>query len=217
MEDAFLDHLKLLRDTLTFLDLSEPGASLSEEALIDFMSVVGPSLTHLDLSKHDLITETFLMEGLQQYTRVLTSLSLNHVQGLTNEGVADFFAAWASSTQDADVSNDVPNPPLISLDLSRNPNLSSGALCEILLHSGSSLQHLNINGWKSVSEASLKEIPQRAKDLRTLDVGFCREVDDFLLKEVMDGCQRLKELKCFGCNRVSGNFPRKVSPSLFGP
>ena len=78
------------------------------------------------------------------------------------------------------------NPPLILLDLSRNPNLSSGALCEILLHSGSSLQHLNINEWKTVSEALLKEIPQCAKDLRTLDVGFWREVDNFLLKEVMD-------------------------------
>jgi DNA repair protein RAD7 len=210
MEDKFADHLAALEGKLTVLDLSEPGKSMSEDVLIDLVAVVGPTLRHLDLSKHDKITDAFLDEGLKPHTRVLTSLTLNHVPDLTDEGVADFFTTWASPAAQGESQQD-PNPALTAVDLSRNCNLSSTALSTLLVHSGGRLQHLNINGWKAASRESLEQIARFAWDLRTLDVGFCHKVDDFVLKEILDKCERIKEIKCFGCNRVTGSCPRKVS------
>jgi DNA repair protein RAD7 len=204
MEEAFLDHLKTLTG-LSSLDLSEPGTSLSEEGLAELMINLSRTLTTLDLSNHDSITDWFLDAGIKPHTRALSSLSLRLVPHLTDKGVAAFFNTWAS-----DHTNPVANPPLVSLDLSRNQDLSSAALSALLSHSGSALHKLNINGWKSTSADALNEIAQRARDLHTLDVGFCREVDDFVLKAVIDQCEKIKEIKCWGCNRVTERCPRKV-------
>ena len=88
-------------------------------------------------------------------------------------------------------------------------------------HSGKQLEELNINGWKDVDEDALKSIGRLGKELKKLDVGWCRAVDDFLLKmwfegEVVrgvhkGGCGNLKEVKVFGCNKISHSCPRKVS------
>jgi DNA repair protein RAD7 len=211
MEDVFADEIKSLQGTLQSLDLSEPGESLSEEVLLDMISVIAPTLTHLDLSNHDLIADRFLRKGLKPHLRVLVSLSLRHTPKLTDDGVAEFFETWASATDGgADAEPHDPNPPLVSLDLSRNHNLSSAALSAILAHSGPTLQNLNINGWKAASEESLNEIGQCARELRTLDVGFCREVDDFVMKGVIENCEKITEVKCWGCSRVTQECPRKV-------
>jgi DNA repair protein RAD7 len=207
MEEGFLDHLKTLNG-LSSLDLSEPGTSLSKEGLAELMMGLGRTLTTLDLSNHSSITDWFLEFGVKPHTRVLTSLSLRLVPHLTDEGVAKFFNTWASG--DAGLTGVVSNPPLISLDLSRNEALSSAALSALLSHSGSALQKLNINGWKSTSADALNEIAQCARDLHALDIGFCREVDDFVLKAVIDKCSKIKEIKCWGCNRVTERCPRKV-------
>jgi DNA repair protein RAD7 len=210
IDDKFLRPLKKLTGGLRVLDLSDPGTSLSDEALIELMSIVGPTLTHLNLSRHILLTDVFLEEGLKPYTRVLTSLTLSNVPELTDDGVADFFNAWG----DAASETGKPNPPLTALDLSRNFALSSAALCALLEHSGSALQRLDINGWKSTTEAALNGIPDVAKGMRWLDVGWCREVDDFVMKRLMDGCERLLEVKVWGCNRVTDRCPRKVGICL---
>ncbi|KAL0958192.1 hypothetical protein HGRIS_000355 [Hohenbuehelia grisea] len=115
-----------------------------------------------------------------------------------------------------------PNPPLVMLDLSRNPDLGSASLSTILAHSGPSLQRLSINGWKDVgceglddiaalpSENNvLSSIADQAKDLKQLDVGWCRAFDDFVMRSVVEGCKRLEELKVWGCNRVTGAVRRR--------
>jgi DNA repair protein RAD7 len=206
MDDGFVTSLKELKGHLSSLDLSYPGASLSEDALIGLMQVVGPTLTHLNLSGHDLITDAFLLEGIKPHTRTLKSLVLSDIPELTDEGVADFFSTWGEVAMSDNV-----NPPLASLDISRNQQLSSEALTAVLAHSGSALHYLNINGWKSTSEDALNEIAKYAVSLRSLDAGWCREVNDFVVKELMAQCEFLKEVKVWGCNRLSDHCPRKVS------
>lgn len=206
MEDGFLECLKKLKSGLTYLDLSDPTISLSEEAVIGLMSAIGSTLTHLNLSKNDLLTDTFLNEGLKPHVHELTSLTLSNLPALTDEGVAEFFEHWGDSNEQMKASL-----PLTSLDLSRNHVLSSAALAALLAHSGSVLHHLNINGWKFTSEAALSEIATRASSLRSLDVGWCREMNDFVMKDVMEKCERLKEVKAWGCNKLTERCPRKVS------
>ena len=55
------------------------------------------------------------------------------------------------------------------------------------------------------------ELGAKAPGLTKIDVGWCRGVDDFVIKGLLEGCERLKEIKCYGCNRVTENCPRKVS------
>ena len=205
MGDGFVDFLKQLTGGLKYLDLSYPGASLSGAALIDLMEAVGPTLNHLDLSKHDLITDSFLQEGIKPHARGLTSLVLSSVPDLTDEGVAEFFNTWKEAPGAAKA-----NPSLTSLDLSRNHQLSTNALNAVLAHSGSALHSLNINGWKETGEDALNDIATFAKALRSLDVGWCRGMNDFAVKALMEECQRITEIKAWGCNRLTANCPRKV-------
>jgi len=209
MEDGFLTYLKKLKGGLSYLDLSDPTTSCSETAVVGLLKVVGPTLTYLNLGKHTLLTDNFLNKGIKPHARTLTSLVLSHLPELTDEGVAQFFSTWTEAA-----GRKAPNPPLISLDLSRNHELSSASLAAILEHSGSTLQYLNINGWKSTSEEALSDIAKLTKDLRSLDVGWCREMDDFVMKSLMEECRRVEEVKVWGCNRLTARCPRKVSTFL---
>ena len=207
LNDAFLSEIERLEQGLWYLDLSEPSESCSESAMLKMIAAVSKTVTHLSLSNHDLLTDEFLIEGLQTHMKHLESLTLSYVPELTDAGVADLFGAWKG------------NPPLTSLDMSRNEVLGSAALKAILKHSASRLEQLNINGWKEVGEGELKLIG-RAKELKKLDVGWCRAVDDLVLSGwlegetvkgvVKGGCRRLEEVKVWGCNKLTAVCPRRV-------
>ena len=213
LNDSFLGHIKLLKRGLRHLDLADPTESCTDKAMIALMRSIGNSLTYLNLSKHRLLGDQFLSKGLQPYVKALQSLTLSHLPELTDEGVSNFFGAWKNS-------------PLLFLDMSRNEVLGSLSLESLVKHSGKQLEELNINGWKDVGEDALKTIGQLAREMKKLDVGWCRAVDDFLLKMWFEGelvrgvhkggCGNLQEVKVWGCNKVSHSCPRKVSLSFCG-
>ena len=208
MKDDFLHEIAKLRQGLWFLDLSDPTESCSEAAMIDLISAVGKNLTHLSLSKHVHLTNIFLTRGLQLHTGHLESLTLSNLPELTDAGVAEFFNEWK-------------NQPLLALDMSGHENLASIALQAILKHSGRSLERLSINGWKDVGNDELVLIGQVSTEMKKLDVGWCRAVDDFVLKGwihgeivqgvVQGGCKNLEEVKVWGCNKVTAACSRKVN------
>lgn len=200
LSDEFLVELKPLGGQLTHLDLSYPGRSdaLNEAALIELMSHVGSALEHLDLSGHAAVGDAVLFRGLKPHARTLKALTLADCLEVTDAGVAEFFESWQAGTR------------LSTLNLSRNPDLKDAALKALLAHSGEELVELNINGWKDVSEDALKGVSQKASKLRKLDVGFCREVDNFFVKDVLDRCPDIKEIKVWACQRVTEVCKRKV-------
>ncbi|KAJ3513206.1 hypothetical protein NLJ89_g3081 [Agrocybe chaxingu] len=212
MSDVFLSEIKGLK--LRYLDLADPTSSCSEKAMIALLRAVGKTVTHLDVSKHDLLTDGFLTKGLQAHAKKLDSLVLGHLPELTDEGVGAFFEGWKGS------------PPLLSLDMSRNDALAGAALKGAFKHSGRRLEVLNINGWKDVPEEDLMIIGHVGTELRKVDVGWCRAVDDFVVKAwlegeelrgvVQGGCSRLEELKVWGCNRVTAACPRRKGLVIFG-
>jgi len=229
LSDEFLEELSTLSEggsKLTYLDLSDPGKSCGEEAMINLLSAIGQQLTHLNVSNHIFLTDDFLMEGIQPHTEALDTLILNNLPDLTDEGVATFFKAWDN------------NPALSHLDLSRNHSLADLALGAVLDHSGEKLEELNINGWKDLEEEVLVTFAVKAPELRKVDVGWVREMTDFVVKAWVDGapqhldenkdeddpdaiigevvslvggCRKLEEVKVWGCNRITSNCPRKVS------
>ncbi|OJA08941.1 hypothetical protein AZE42_07502 [Rhizopogon vesiculosus] len=225
MDDTFADPLCSL-SPLRVLDLAFPGIGIDEDGWIRLMETHGGTLETLDASKHEGFTDHVLLDGVRKYARVLLELKLQECLDLTDEGVAQFFTDWASpistlkhddddDDDDMDVDSapdDVsavslgeftPNPPLHVLSLARNQELSSAALTAAIIHSAQSLTWLNVNGLRGASSEALAEL-KRATELRYLDVGWCRELDDFVMKDVVTACTKLSEIKVWGCSRVRG-------------
>ncbi|KAH9483476.1 DNA repair protein rhp7 [Psilocybe cubensis] len=214
LDDSFLDQIKLFKRGLSYLDLSDPSHSCSEKAMIALIRAVGKTLTHLNVSNHTDLGDQFLAKGLLPHVKTLESLVLSHLPELTDSGVSEFFENWTR------------NNPLTSMDISRNETLTGISLNSILNHSGDGLLELNINGLKDVEEEALRKIGPTCPALRKLNVGFCRCVDDFVIKAWLEGevdkgvgsgfCSRLEELKVWGCNKVTLSCPKKKGVSIFG-
>lgn len=204
LDDEFVPFLKNMTK-LQYLDLGDPSKSLSEGQAVELMSCIGKSLKHLDLSGHLELTDTFLIDGIHAHVCVLEELLMRNVPALTDDGLGELFNRWTNGEGKAN------NVTFTLLDFSRNPDLGTSALSALLTHSGKTLVTLNINGWKTASEESLKEIPTKARDLRWLDVGWCREMDNFIMKSIMERCSKLREAKVWGCNRLTEHCPRKVT------
>ncbi|EJD06146.1 RNI-like protein [Fomitiporia mediterranea MF3/22] len=202
MSDEFLGYVENFKN-LTSLDLSEPSKSLGTEAVIALLNAVGSNLTHLNLSKNDLLTDEFVTEGLTPNVRVLTSLVLEELPEVTDAAMGDFFASTT-------------NVPMRHVSLRRNHELADKTLVGLLSHSGFALEELDINSFKSTSNEALLSIGEQAKNLKKIDVGFCRQVDDFVVKALLDGCEGLKNISIFGCNKLTDNCPRKRGVSIFG-
>jgi len=202
LDDTFLPYISSLR-RLEQLDLSSPSTSCSEDGLIALLEKRGARLTHLDLSNHNELGDDFLKYGLQEYAPNLILLRLDNLSALTDEGVAMFFRTWKPSV-------------LTTLSIARAPNVGAQALPAILDCAGPTLSTLSINAWRETTAEALEKIAS-ARELRMLDVGWNRAVDNFSIKAIMDGCPKLEEIRCWGCNRVTAECPRKVSlPSSVG-
>ncbi|KZT41058.1 RNI-like protein [Sistotremastrum suecicum HHB10207 ss-3] len=203
MADSFLPHIAKLSD-LTYLDLSRPKESLGDQAVVDLLAAIGGKLTHLDLSHNAFLSDVFLEDGVLPYTPVLTTLILSGLDDLTDRGVSKFFKAYRKE------------PPLIHADLSRCHELASDALTGLLDHSGRDLVELNINSWKDTSNDTLMTIASKASRLVRVDISWCREADDFVVKSLLDGCSSLAYIKCYGCNHVTDACPKKRGVNIYG-
>ena len=196
MRDEFLEHIKTF-ENLTSLDLSEPSESLSVDAVCELLETVGKNLVLLNLSKNDLLNDSFIERGLLPNVQHVTSLSLNELPEITDAVLANFFAQ-------------TPNVPMQRLSLRRNYALRDESLVALLNHSGAMLRELDINSWKDLSNEALLSIGSHAPKLTKIDMGFCRKTDDFVIKAILDGCNEMKEILVFGCNRLTEGCPRKV-------
>ncbi|KAG6883917.1 hypothetical protein C0993_002851 [Termitomyces sp. T159_Od127] len=226
MSDAFLDAIGNFKK-IEELDIADPGKTneCAAEALQGVLSALSGTLRSLDLSRHEQVTDSVLTEGLVG-TCYLEELVVQNAPLLTDSGVAEFFGTWK-------------NQPLRRIDMGRNHNLGSAALVALLKHSGEKLEELGINGWGSVEAQALKLLGRLGGELRKLDVGWVREVDDFLVKEWMEGdaeedlesgkkkarkqeavrsagCTRLFEVKVWGCNKITAKCLKKKGVSIHG-
>ena len=174
MSDEFLPHIANFKK-LTHLDLSSPDKSLSTEAVVELLCAVGSRLTRLNLSQNPDLTDEIFSQALTTHARSLTTLIMNGMESLSDAGVASFF----ESTE---------NPAILDISFRRNHCLSDLALAALLKHSGPLLERLDINQWKDVSNEVLLTIGTSAPQLQSIDLGFCRNVDDFVVKSILEGC-----------------------------
>ncbi|KAH9977409.1 hypothetical protein BJV74DRAFT_861141 [Russula compacta] len=138
------------------------------------------------------------MSALAKCCPNLTELRLKEIGKLDDT----FFRAWVPCV-------------LSTLSIARAPNVGTEALPALLDCAGSTLSTLSINAWRETTVEALSNIGI-ARELRALDVGWNRAVDNFVIKAIMDGCPKLEEIKCWGCNRVTAECPRKLNVNLVG-
>lgn len=203
LNDDWVPHLTKFTN-LTALDLSYTSTSLSDQGIIDLLEVLGQNLTTLNLSGNEELTDAALLDGILAHTKNLNSLSLADAPLVTDQGFAELFNNWTE------------NPPLEYLDFGRDHLPESAALQAILKHSGSVLVKLSINGWKDLSNEVLLKLGEQALNLVEVDLGFCRSVDNFVMQGLLDSCEKIQEIKCYGCNRVTIDCPRKKGVRIFG-
>ena len=231
LKDSWIEYISKLT-LLRSLSLSRSAESLTDEPVVELLGKIGARLEHLDLSGNDELTDVLLLDGIGKNCTSLQSLALSGVTQLTDGGVAAFFKQWKQdegisygigNTEDCmDIDRPVTNRPLSSIDLSQISELGTDALLALLLHSGPDLLKLSINGWKGTEEKALSAIARSAPKLEELDVGWCRDVDDFVVGKLLGmgqkdedrrsaGCMNLKVLRLYGCNRVTNACPTRVS------
>jgi DNA repair protein RAD7 len=203
IEDSWIEAIAQLT-SLTSLDLSSDRSnrnSFTSPAVIDLLASVGKNLTLLNLSGHEELDDLILKDGVSKHCVTLDTLSLSLLPLLTDEGVALFFKELLRTNR------------LVHIDMSRCHELSSDALKSLLRHSGPTLETLNINGWKDVGEDALVLISEQAPRLIEVDFGWCRNVNDLVIASFVKkdrGNKVLKNLNCFGCNRITTNCPKRV-------
>jgi DNA repair protein RAD7 len=206
---------------LTLLDLSSPSTSLADDAVISILSKVGKNLTSLNLSDNSELTDAILPE-IAKHCTSLRKLYLRNLVELTDEGLGGFFASLKA----------LGRPGLDTVDLEKGHDLGDASLAALVDHSGETLEKLSILGWKDVSADTVSELA-RCTALKELDLGWCRNVTDFTIKDVLDGCDQIRLLRVWGelslgpcdsfaealglgCNQLTDAVPRKKGVNIIG-
>lgn len=185
LESSFVEPLSLLT-SLRHLDLSAPGTSLSNDDISFLLERVGSQLISLDLSDNPELDDEIL-PVIAQHCPELRHLHLRNNGEMTDEGVAAFFARLAEDR----------HPGLETIDLEKGHDLRSLALRSLVSHSGETVEKLNMLGWREVDEEALGVLSQ-CRRLKDLNLGWCRRVTDFSIKEVLDGCGDIQVIRVWG-------------------
>lgn len=185
LDYTFLEPLAKLQN-LEILAITLPGGpALSDDAVDRLLSSIGSKLTDLDLSFNSELDDEVL-KAIAAHCPNLTRLSLRHVD-LTDEAVAAFFQERMKQHA----------PGFTHLDLEKGHELGSSALTALIEHSGKSIQSLSLMGWRNVSAQAVSQLA-KCKRLENLDIGWCRHVTDFTMKDILEGCDAIKDIHVWG-------------------
>lgn len=185
LNDDWLRSLGILT-LLTKLDLSSPGTSLSDEGVGALLGQVGSNLTALNLSDNPDLTDSTLLT-VSKHCPQLRELHMKHLVELTDDGVAGFFRVLRENE----------HPGLEIIDLEKGHALGSKALSSMIAHSGMTMRRLSVLGWREVEAEALSRLAT-CEHLQYLDLGWCRKVTDFVLRDIVEGCGEMREIKVWG-------------------
>ncbi|WWD17162.1 hypothetical protein CI109_101600 [Kwoniella shandongensis] len=203
LDSDCLAAMKPLRK-LKFLDLSFPSSPLPDDAVSDLLSAVGGNLETLILADNPDLTDVVLL-SIAKHCPKLRNVSLRNMVELTDEGVAAFFELLKKRNQ----------PGLVQIDLEKGHDLREKALHALIDHSGSTVEKLSLLGWREVPADSISELIS-CSQLKELNIGWCRNVTDSTVKDILEGCQAIELMKVWGCNQLSDAVPRKKGVNVIG-
>jgi DNA repair protein RAD7 len=194
---AAISTLKKLKS----LDLSAPAQSLNDDDVISLLAAVGSTLEVLDLSSNADLTDATLL-AVAKHCPNLRELYMRHLVELTNEGVAQFFTDLSTRG----------HPGLVVIKLEKGHDLQDEALKALLFQSAKTLERLSILGWRETTVDALEGLAQ-CKALRELDLGWCRKLTDFALKDILDHCDSIEQIRVWGKSMDTFRADHRLQPA----
>ncbi|CAK7273049.1 UV-damaged DNA-binding protein rad7 [Sporothrix epigloea] len=183
--------------------------TVHSDVFVKMLQRIGARLVTLSLRGVTRLDNTVL-DALHQNARSLRKLRLTDTQACTDEGFARLFEGWL-------------NPPLQEIDMEKSrfdeadlasmaDNTDAIGLCSkgfqaLMLHSGTELRKLHLHACRHISRYAFEEIfaPGRQYPaLRHIDVSFCGEVTDNIVRNIFQCCPSLIRLVTTGCMLVTG-------------
>lgn len=182
------------------------------DVYVEVLRSIGAGLRTLSLRWTPKLDNTVL-DAIHSNCHSLSKLRITDSEAMTDAGFARLFTDWR-------------NPGLIFIDLQKcrhvdsqkpreNPDdigLCSEGFKALMAHSGKSLQKLNLHACRHISKQAFDEVFSLEKtypELKSLEISFCEEVNDYVVGSVFRSCPNLRELNVFGCMRVkNARVPR---------
>jgi DNA repair protein RAD7 len=171
---------------LRLLDLSAPAHSLNDDDVVSLLQSVGSNLESLNLSSNPELTDLTL-DAIAANCPKLRELHMRHQVELTNEGVAKFFQDLKQSGHTG----------LSIIDFEKGHDLRDEALDALLSHSGNTVEQLSILGWRDTTSTALERLAE-CSILRELDLGWCRKLTDFTLKDILERSKTVELIRVWG-------------------
>ncbi|KAM0335622.1 hypothetical protein ACHAQA_000671 [Verticillium albo-atrum] len=214
------DGMKKIGDIQTLKHLSLHLLSpITPKAHVAIIRKVGKSLETLSLKAAPNINDEALTAIKASCTR-LKKLRITQSEKMTDEGFADLFTDWS-------------NPPIEFIDFDKNRHIDAEdafanpektGLCShgfraLMGHSGRDLRYLYISSCRSITKQGFEDVfseTTRYPKLEVLDMSFCGEVDDFVVGSVFRSCPALRQLKVFGCMKVTSQVKIPRGALLIG-
>lgn len=202
-----LVHLKKLQ--YLSIHLHKPVHS---DVFVEVLRSIGAGLRTLSLRWTPELDNTVL-DTIHSNCHNLSKLRITDSEVMTDAGFARLFTDWR-------------NPGLTFIDLQKcrhvdsqkprdNPDgigLCSEGFKALMAHSGKSLQKLNLHACRHISKQAFDEVFSLEKvypELKSLEISFCEEVNDYVVGSAFRSCPNLRELNVFGCMRVkNARVPR---------
>lgn len=200
---ARLQHLQHL--TLRFYN------EMPHKKLNNLIAAVGANLRTLCL-EHFLDSSSDptddILETIHNTCRHLSKFRFTENNECSDTGYVNLFSNWANpplryidvnSTRDMDNTN--PNGP------EDNPiGLASDGFREMMAHSGSRLEYLNISSCRHISHATFAEVfdgQRQYPHLREINLSFLPVVDTVICAGIFRSCPQIKKVVTFGCFQVA--------------
>lgn len=200
---ARMEHLQHL--TLRFYN------EFPHEKLINLVNSVGANLRTLCLehfldSTNDPTDD--VLEAIHNTCHKLQKFRFTENTECSDAGYVNLFSDWK-------------NPPLRYIDINStrdmdnaNPDgpddfpigLASAGFLELMSHSGSRLEFLDIASCRHISRATFAEIFDGSKQyphLREINLSFCPVVDTEIVAGIFRSCPQIKKVVTFGCFQVA--------------
>ena len=171
---------------LTLLDLSAPSTSLNDDDVAALLEAAGAKLEKLDLSDNAELTDLTL-DAIAAHCPRLVELRLRNLVELSNQGVANFFTSLKAQG----------HAGFGVIELEKGHDLEDAALDALLSHSGKTIDTLSLLGWKGASAQSLEAISS-CPLLRDLNLGWCRKLTDFAIKEIIEKTPAMQVIRVWG-------------------
>jgi DNA repair protein RAD7 len=199
---ARMEHLKHL--TLRFY------SEIPHEKLLNLIANVGANLRTLCL-EHFLDASSDptddVLEKIHNTCHKLQKFRFTENNECSDAGYVNLFSNWANpplhyidinSTRDMDNSNpDGPDDEPIGL--------ASAGFRELMSHSGSRLEFLDISSCRHISHETFADIFNGSKQypyLSEINLSFCPVVDTHIIAGIFRSCPQLKKVVTFGCFQV---------------